>query len=336
MDLKNLKGVWVLKGLKKALKERFCSQVYISFNVDHNLLSTQVVRIKNDRIKEKFFKTFETKVETKSGEVPIQALKIARTYSQKYPYTYFSAMSKAKEVLCEKQAFEQIKRENQDYQACEVNQKYCVYVESKDFLKDFKRFKIQDVDFLFSPFSLIYDFVRDSLEEKPLLYLLLERSRFYFLIADKKEIFLAKSVFLEEQPEEFIESKEEDSVEMNDEIMKAFLSEIQEDIDNLEEAMGLDRSKDNKEKNEDAYSLIEGMTNIPLIANALQEGLRSVYHSRDIDFVEKVILLDSCQIHQKALMHLQETLMMEVDRLDFSLVERLNILARMENEKHAF
>ncbi|WQS95071.1 hypothetical protein E5D98_02605 [Helicobacter pylori] len=324
----------MLKGLKKALKERFCSQVYISFNVDHNLLSAQVIRIKNDRIKEKFFKTFETKVETKSGEVPIQALKIARSYSQKYPYTYFSAMSKAKEILCEKQAFEELKKEN--YPACEVNQKYCVYVESKDFLKDFKRFKIQDVDFLFSPFSLIYDFVRDSLEEKPLLYLLLERSRFYFLIADKKEIFLAKSMFLEEQPEEFIESKEEDSMEMNDEIMKAFLSEIQEDIDSLEEAMGLDRSKDNKEKNEDAYSLIEGMTNIPLIANALQEGLRSVYHSRDIDFVEKVILLDSCQIHQKALMHLQETLMMEVSRLDFSLVERLNILARMENEKHAF
>ncbi|WQV54707.1 hypothetical protein KVM55_01330 [Helicobacter pylori] len=326
----------MLKGLKKALKEKFCSQVYISFNVDHNLLSAQVLRVKNHRIKEKFFKTFETKVETKNGEVPIQALKIARTYSQKYPYTYFSAMSKAKEVLCEKQAFEQIKQENQDYQACEVNQKYCVYVESKDFLRDFKRFKIQDVDFLFSPFSLIYDFVRDNLENKPLLYLLLERSRFYFLIADKKEIFLAKSVFLEEQPEEFIESKEEDSMGMSNEAVDLFLSEIQEDIDSLEEAMGLDSSKDSKEKNEDAYSLIEGMTNIPLIANALQEGLRSVYHSRDIDFVEKVVVLDSCQIHQKALMHLQETLMIEVDRLDFSLVERLNILARMENEKHAF
>ncbi|WRC33452.1 hypothetical protein KVD89_01495 [Helicobacter pylori] len=326
----------MLKGLKKAFKERFCSQVYISFNVDHNLLSAQILRVKNHRIKEKFFKTFETKVETKNGEVPIQALKIARTYSQKYPYTYFSAMSKAKEVLCEKQAFEQIKRENQDYQACEVNQKYCVYVESKDFLKDFKRFKIQDVDFLFSPFSLIYDFVRDSLEEKPLLYLLLERSRFYFLIADKKEIFLAKSVFLEEQPEEFIESKEEDSMEMDNEAVDLFLSEIQEDIDSLEEAIGLDSSKDNSEKNEDAYNLIEGMTNIPLIAGVLQEGLCSVYHSRDIDFVEKVVVLDSCQIHQKALMHLQETLMIEVDRLDFSLVERLNILARMENEKYAF
>ncbi len=90
--------------------------MYISFNVDHNLLSTQILRIKNHRIKEKFFKTFETKVETKNGEVPIQALKIARSYSQKYPYTYFSAMVKAKEILCEKQAFEQIKRENQDYQ----------------------------------------------------------------------------------------------------------------------------------------------------------------------------------------------------------------------------
>ncbi len=334
MDLKNLKGVWVLKGLKKAFKERFCSQVYISFNVDHNLLSTQVIRIKNDRIKEKFFKTFETKVETKNGEVPIQALKIARTYSQKYPYTYFSAMSKAKEVLCEKQAFEELKKEN--YPACEVNQKYCVYVESKDFLKDFKRFKIQDVDFLFSPFSLIYDFVRDHLEEKPLLYLLLERSRFYFLIADKKEIFLAKSVFLEEQPEEFIESKEEDSMQMDNEAVNVFLSEIQEDIDSLEEAIGLDSSKDNSEKNEDAYSLIEGMTNIPLIAGVLQEGLRGVYHSRDIDFVEKVVVLDSCQIHPRALMHLQETLMIEVHRLDFSLVERLNILARMENEKYAF
>ncbi len=310
--------------------------MYISFNVDHNLLSTQVIRIKNDRIKEKFFKTFETKVETKNGEVPIQALKIARTYSQKYPYTYFSTMSKAKEILCEKRAFEQIKRENQDYPACEVNQKYCVYVESEDFLKDFKRFKIQDVDFLFSPFSLIYDFVCDSLEEKPLLYLLLERSRFYFLIADKKEIFLAKSVFLEEQPEEFMESKEEDSIQMDNEAVDLFLSEIQEDIDSLEEAIGLDSSKDNSEKNKDAYSLIEGMTNIPLIADVLQEGLRSVYHSREIDFVEKVVVLDSCQIHHKALMHLQETLMIEVDRLDFSLVERLNILARMENEKYAF
>ncbi|MGL2855336.1 hypothetical protein ACQKAD_03990 [Helicobacter pylori] len=327
----------MLKGLKKAFKERFCSQVYISFNVDHNLLSAQVLRVKNHRIKEKFFKTFETKVETKNGEVPIQALKIARTYSQKYSYTYFSAMSKAKEILCEKQAFEQIKQENQDYQACEVNQKYCVYVESKDFLKDFKRFKIQDVDFLFSPFSLIYDFVRDNLENKPLLYLLLERSRFYFLIADKKEIFLAKSVFLEEQPEEFIESKEEDSMGMSNEAVNLFLSEIQEDIDSLEEAIGLDSSKDNSEKiTEDAYSLIEGMTNIPLIADVLQEGLRGVYHSREIDFVEKVVVLDSCQIHQKALMHLQETLMIEVDRLDFSLVERLNVLARMENEKHAF
>lgn len=324
----------MLKGLKKAFKERFCSQVYISFNVDHNLLSAQILRVKNHRIKEKFFKTFETKVETKNGEVPIQALKIARSYSQKYPYTYFSAMSKAKEVLCEKQAFEELKKEN--YPACAINQKYCVYVESKDFLKDFKRFKIQDVDFLFSPFSLIYDFVRDHLENKPLLYLLLERSRFYFLIADKKEIFLAKSVFLEEQPEEFIESKEEDSMGMDNEAVDLFLSEIQEDIDSLEEAMGLDSSKDSKEKNEDAYSLIEGMTNIPLIAGVLQEGLRSVYHSREIDFVEKVVVLDSCQIHHKALMHLQETLMIEVDRLDFSLVERLNILARMENEKHAF
>ncbi len=153
----------------------------------------------------------------------------------------------------------------------------------------------------------------------------------------KKEIFLAKSVFLEEQPEEFIESKEEDSMGMSNEAVNLFLSEIQEDIDSLEEAIGLDSSKDNSEKiTEDAYSLIEGMTNIPLIADVLQEGLRSVYHSREIDFVEKVVVLDSCQIHHKALMHLQETLMIEVDRLDFSLVERLNILACMENEKHAF
>ncbi|AFI05492.1 hypothetical protein [Helicobacter cetorum] len=325
----------MFQGLGRIFKDNFCSQVYISFNVDHNVSSIQVIRIKNHNVKENFLKTFETK----NGEVPIQILKIARTYGQKYPYTYFSAMSKAKEVLCNKEVFQQLKQENpkEEYRVCEVNQKYCAYVEPKDFLRDFKRFKIQDIDFLFSPFSLIYCFVRDSLESKPLLYLLMERSRFYFLIADKKEIFLAKSVFLEEQPEEFVPSQEEDSMEISNEAMNMFLSEIQEDIDNLEEAMNLDSDKESMEKaQEDAYSLIAGMTNIPIVADVLQESLRSVYNSRDMDFVEKVVLLDSCQIHQKALLYLQEYLMMEVSKLSFSLVEQLNILARMENDTYAF
>ncbi|WP_104747689.1 hypothetical protein [Helicobacter cetorum] len=325
----------MFKGLERMLREKLFSQVYISFNVDKNDLSIQVLRIKNSQVKEKFYKMFETK----NGEIPIQALKIARTYTQKYPYTYFSAMSKAKEIVCEKSVFEQLKLENpkEDYRVCEINQKYCAYIESKDFLKDFKRFKIQDIDYLFSPFNIIYRFVYDSLESRPSLYLLMERSRVYFLIADKKEIFLAKSVFLEEQPEVFLQSSPDESMEVKNEMIESFLSEIQEDIDNLEEAMNLDGVQDNgaEKPEENAQNLIEDLTNIPIIADILQENLRNVYSSKDIDFVEKVVLLDSCQIHQKALLHLQEYLMMEVSKLTFSLVEQLNMLARIENDEHA-
>ncbi|AFI04263.1 hypothetical protein [Helicobacter cetorum] len=325
----------MFKQLEKVLKEKLFSQVYISVNADKNDLSIQVLRIKNSQVKEKFYKTFETK----NGEIPAQALKMVRAYAKKYPYTYFSAMSKAKEVLCEKSVFEQLRLENlkEDYKVCEINEKYCVYIESKDFLKDAKRFKIQGIDYLFSPFSIIYRFVRDSLESKPLLYLLMERSRFYFLIANNKEIFLAKSVFLEEQPESFLQSEQDESMEMKNEMIEMFLSEIQDDIDNLEEAINLDGVQENNTQGneEDAQSLIDNLTNIPIIADILQESLRNVYSSKDIDFVEKVVLLDSCQIHQKALSHLEEHLMIEVTKLTFSLVGQLNMLARIENDEHA-
>ncbi|MFC3847061.1 hypothetical protein ACFOPX_00725 [Helicobacter baculiformis] len=320
------------------LKEWFFSNVFICFNLDHEMLVGRIEHLKRGKTLEVINKAYAVK----NGIIPIKALKDARDFVRAYPFTYLCGMAKSLDQgVCKKEYLEHYAPvPKKELVILEVD-RHCFFIPKSSLQEDLANFKIvlQEMDYLFSPFLLMYGCIQPVLEEGAILYAMLEHSRLCVIIMHHKQICYGKFYHLEVHESLHVASQEtQEDYEQEEALLKSFLSSMEANLAQMDNTANEFQKKPPLDSEipadiQDPKMFIEDMGHVSDITRLIQESLKDAYqhpiHPLQ-DFVEKVCILNTYQINKRMLEVLQNELMLEVSHMPISIVEQISIFAKRE------
>ncbi|WP_104641497.1 hypothetical protein [Helicobacter bizzozeronii] len=312
----------------------FFSNVFICLNLDHETLQVYIERLKRKKVLDVTNKAYPVK----DGLIPIKVLKNAREYLQLYPFCYLCGMSKSTDQgMCKKEELEKHLAgvRKKDVVLLEVDQ-YYFFILKHSLKQDLDRFNsvMPYIDYIFSPFLILYACIKPTLENNVAIYGLLEHSRLCVMVSNHKEICYSKWYALEIIKEHLeVQGKEkEEEYEKEEALLKSFLSSIEANLMHIDPNFQDGSQKESATPDmQDPKSLVDSMVHVADIVKFLQESMKVVYdHHLVKDFIEKVWILNTYQISPKMLEILQDELMLDIVQMPISLVEQMSILAKKE------
>lgn len=301
---------------------RSYQKVIISIDLDIKTCKLRVVYHNNKNIKEE-----ERSYKTVDGDFPIEAAKYIRTIYNKYPFTYLATMSRSQNQGLlngnKLNIFSNFGLNTNQLTIMLVNKKWFVYISKEDIQKNKLKFnKVRGVDFIFSPFVLIYEKIKSRLEEIKKLYILQEKSSTTLLIADKNNNYFGDYIIFEQN--KFIEENEQESVKNDDLIEFDAINEIDENI------IIKDFDKPNYEQNSSVE--LGELTVANHMIDIIKDTLNNFYKDDRYasDFIEELLILDGYGISDSAITYLKNNTMLETHFLRIDICEELEKLAKME------
>lgn len=321
------------------------SSVFIGVNIDGKVCSVKMLRVKDSKPIESINKDFRTV----NNELPIDAIKFIKIFTKKYPFTYVSAMSKTYNQGVVKDT---PKEENKDTGKFEINPKessildlknWKIYINNSSIKENTDKYsKIDGLDYLFSPFLLIYNKIEQDLDEKTTLYVLQERNGISLLVADKENIYFGGYFIVENEIDEIgltqtpAEKVFDDSLFTINDDDENFDDEMK-DLDDLDSEYFIDKLNEKllNEKEEGAKEKVEDIAKIGIITNIIQSSLREFYSNETYEskFIEKILILDTYGMSEQALNYLKENTMIDTHKISFSIPDSLINLSTLEFKK---
>lgn len=264
---------------------------------------------------------------TVNGDMPIEAIKHIRKIKNQYPYTYVATMSGAKNQGLisgnKTNLFNKFGLNPKQLSIMLINKSWFIYIGKVDIQKEKNKFsKIYGIDFIFSPFVVIYERVRkylDSSDNSKKLYLLQEKYSCSLLIADSTKIYLGKYLIFEKDYfEEEKESTKSNVIEFDS------LSSIDENI----------IIKDLDTKIHDDINTAE-LGELSMASHMMEiiKGTIDNFYNDDRyagDFVEELLILDSYGISDNVISYLRDNIMIDIQFLQVDICEEILKLSKME------
>lgn len=299
------------------LISRLYQKVIISVDVDVLLCKVKVTYHKNTQYNE------ERSFRTVNGDLPIEAAKYIRHFQNRYPYTYIATMSRAKKQGLingnKLRKFEAFELNPNSLMIMLVNRRWFAWIDKEDMARFRSKFSnIQGVDFVFSPFCLIYEKIKSRLDKTKKLYILQENGACSLMVADKDGVYYGNYIPFEQnnlEIKEGLESSDEDVVKFE------AISDINENI----------IIKDFDSKGE-AKSNLSDLNIANTMINVIKETLNNFYRDERYasDFIEELLILDACGISDNSITHLTNNIMLETQFLRVDVCAEIERLAKME------
>lgn len=331
----------------KTLLRPFFSTILIGINLDAKVCSLKIVIMKNKTIKNTLMKDF--KIVDK--ELPMEAAKLIKSYKRKYPFTYLSAMSKTYNqglAQCAKKS-DLIKFgiNTKTARVVEMPNQWLFYIEQLAIDENRVKFiRALGLDYLFSPFVLVYENIKKTLDSDLKLYVLQERANITLFIADEKGVYFGGFFMIGGE----LESSDEDGsmVEVHSLREMSELDSILGSLDELNEIGELEdldeelirkefapEELDNKKQQEAEMSRLEGLKDLArasntseIIKNSISEFYANpIYNAR---FVESVVILDSYGMNEQAIAHIRNALLLDIEVRPIHIPDALIELAKIE------
>lgn len=297
---------------------RLYQKVIISVDVDVLLCKVKVMHHKNPQHNE------ERSFRTVNGDLPIEAAKYIRHIQNSYPYTYIATMSRAKKQGLingnKLRKFEAFDLNPSTLMIMLVNRRWFAWIDKEDMARFRSKFsKIYGVDFVFSPFCLIYEKIKSRLDKTKKLYILQENGACSLMIADKDGVYYGSYIVFEQNN---LEIKE--GLESNDDVVKfEAIGDMNENI--------IIKDFDSKSEDSSKSNLIDLSTANTMI-NIIKETLNNFYRDERYasDFIEELLVLDACGIGDNSITHLTNNIMLETQFLRVDVCAEIERLAKME------
>lgn len=326
------------------LRRKFFSSVFIGINIDGKSCSVRITQIKDEKILQNINREFKTI----NNEIPIEAIKLIRSFQRKYAFCYISAMSKSYN-----QGVLKAIDKKEDYSKYGVNPKECkiidfkswkVYIKNNEIKENIERFgKINGIDYLFSPFVIIFAKIKNELDKKMRLYILQEKSSVSLLVADSEGIYFGGYFMIEGEMEDvnMSDPKTEDffdilSTQDNKDVEEDFDDEI-EDLEELDSDVFIDALNkklliDNAQEENLTKGKVDDIYKISIVAGIIKNSLMEFY-SNDLyesRFIDEFIILDTYGMSEAAMNYLKDNLMIQIQKKPFSIANELVELSKIE------
>lgn len=327
----------------------FFSTVLIGINLDAKVCALKIVILKNGHIKSTLTKEFRVV----NNELPVEAAKLIKNYKRKYPFTYLSAMSKTYNqglAHCANKAGDLVRFgiDSQTSKIVEMPNDWLFYIQKLAIDENRVKFiHALGLDFLFSPFVLIYDFIKDQLTKDIKLYVLQERSAITLFVASRAGVYFGGFFMMGNDIER--NDGGDNSVlevkslqEMGDlESLIGSVDELNEigELEDLDEELirrefapqEFDMAEDQSSTLGGLRDLVRSSNIVEILKNSINEFYTNPVYSAQ--FIDSVVLLDTYGMTEQAVEHIRNSLMLDVKLKRVEIPDMLIALAKSELNK---
>lgn len=300
---------------------RIYQKVIIAVDLDEKSCRVRITYHNSKSLKpeERVFKTV-------NADFPIEAVKHIRRIQRKFPYTYVATISKCNDQGLIKGNklgnFADFGLNVNLYTVMLVNKKWFIYIAKDELNRHKAKFsKIYGIDFIFSPFVIIYEKIKNRLEDSKKLYILQEKHSTALLIANNEGVYLGNYILFEY--DKFVDEAKEEISKNGDVIEFDAINDIDENI----------IIKDFDEHKYEAYSA--GLNEIS-IANHMTDVIKNTLNNfykddrYSSDFIDELFVLDAYGITDNTITHLNNNTMLDTHFVRIDVCEEIEKLVKME------
>lgn len=332
----------------KFLLRPFFSTILIGVNLDAKVCLLKIVVIKNKRVKNTISKEF--KIVDK--ELPMEAAKLIKDYKRKYPFTYLSAMSKTYNQglanCAKKRDLIKFGINAKTSHIIEMPNQWLFYIQNLAIDENRVKFiRALGLDYLFSPFVVMYENIKTQLKTSINLYVLQERGSMTLFVANKKGVYFGGFFMVGGE----LEQNDDDKNSMKEVHSLQELSELDsilgslDELNEIGELEGLDEDLirkefapeevDSQEQQKAEISRLERLRDLARASNAVEILKNSIneFYSNPIynaQFIESIIILDTYGMTEQAIEHIRNALMLNLEVRPLDIPDALIKLAQQE------
>ena len=319
----------------------FFSTLIVAVEVDNKNCLITVQYFKKDKAKKTLTKEFKTI----PGEIPAQAVRFLKRISAQNPFTYIvvlvdSIMQGA--VNTDKdEEFGKFGVNSNEVLKIKFERGFSVYVAKSAIAEIKRKFLNTGVDFIISPFALLYNLTKDRFQDSCKLYVLFRRSNITMIITKPNEGVLYASFYtldsdIDSKLKMMTHSLSEDvdaidSLDVTLDIQKELSSiddiglehdsEDSELLDDLKEDNLGEDSLDLEEKKHDFDDYSKVSTAVQYMQSSLNE-----FYSNEIyksEFVNDIVIFNPHNISEESLAYVHNTMLLDVEIVPCDLLKEL-------------
>ncbi len=321
--------------LKKAIRYLLAT-VVIGVEIDNRFCYITTKIYKRAKVIETQTKTFKTN----PGELPMSAVRYINSIRFKKPFTYISSLSTSiiQGVMDTANEDDFIKYgvNVSDIESKRIDD-WFVYCSKEGIAETRKQFLKVGVDFVISPFALLYSLIKNTVEDTCNLYILFQKSNITMMVAKGKNEILFGAYYI-------LESK----INLRDNTAKKHLSEDLDDIDESDVTNDInhklyslgdldladesdsdeelieflkDESDDSIEEsieesiNDNHQESFDDFSRVSYAAKFIQSAVSEFYNNKiyKSDFITQIILFNPHKIDKEVLKHIANVTMLDLD-----------------------
>jgi len=255
---------------------------------------------------------------------------ILQTYPKTYVATMLDSANQGAISGCSKQDLEKFDIKSSLVHTICVENSWLIYVSLVEMKWFEKRYISIPLDFIFSPFVMLYEKVKSSLTQTPILAVLHQKGVLYIAVFSNEGLWFSQILSIKEESleDDVLESDEDDDIDL------AFdLENLDSDIEPISEVDTLDdfkqeiESEDFDTSEDTELELLEYDLNF---FNKLKMAIENFYHN-DLykhEFLESIFIYDAdSQIGKDIVKYIKDELFMNCSIQDFDPIEVMSKLA---------
>lgn len=330
--------------------------VLIGVNCTATTCNVKIVKKRGRRVVEEQAKEFKIL----NAEPSVEVIKFINKIKSRYAYSYLSIISKKEQVLVpgvKKGNFNDFGVNEKDYKVLKLPSAYVCMLKPdiEDYQKLFR--KAKGLDFLFSPFVLLFFKAKTFIGDNPKLFVLQEKEDLSIFIATRKEI-LYGAFLLVSAADKIINvgGSSAATTPSSDTLIAATatdkgvddlnteLSGLDEELADLDSfdfnSIGDTGNAENISASSDdgdgsgggGMDSLQDLGRSTGIINLLQASIKDFYHNTlyNGDFIEEIVLFDCYGISSQAIDNIRSNLMIDLSVVPIDLASEIANLAQIE------
>lgn len=311
----------------------------ISVIVENRVCKILVQIVKSKKIiksESKEFKVFD-------GRLTKDVAKYINSFEKKYKFTYvgtlLNSVNQGAIKGCLKGDFRKFGVAISDIDYLCINKMWAVYGFSEDIAIVKENFERDiGVDFIFSPFAILYEFFLNHFSSKPKLYILYLNNSVIMGVFKNKE-FLFGAYFSSENAEDTFESspsnskdKEATSKDSDDLDEELVFFEEDEDVISLDEEEDEDEPSKEKSSKKDDISSMEEFKDGVNLKNFIKSAIEEFYKSDkyETEFLDDIVIANAHDLTEDVVSFIEGELMLKVEHTDIDMSKALAKIIKKE------
>lgn len=350
-----VKRIWgLLMGILRTILQPLFATVLISVSYDEDVCVVQVTKKRGGTIVEEIRKEFKII----NGEPSAETIKYIRKFKKRYAYSYLAILSKTKEQVLvpsvKKDVFPNFGVNEKEFKSIKLSNSL-VFIHKDDILSYKKTFKsARGLDFLFSPFVLLFLKSKTFVSDRPKMFVLQEKEHLAILIATRKhtlygslspiELQEAVTTFAKTKDQSGKESKASNDTKNSEELtsLDTELDDLEQDLQDFDsfdfselEMQDMNMGEEAEEGEKKVISSgdnLQDLTRSTSIIKLLQSSLRDFYQNTlyDSDFVEEIVIFDCYGISSQSVHNIRSNLMIDISLISIDLPKEIINIAQIE------